>query len=753
MSTPRDGYSAYFTEKLWDWVPAHHRELDALEGGDSLRALIRAVASQAAQIKRSQDRLWDDMFVELADDWAVPYIAELVATRLVSSLNPRARRADVAKTIYYRRRKGTLTVLEQLIADMSGWDGRVIEQYRRLARARHGLDGPARRGRLTGTPEGGLADLRSLRGARLAGDPFDEFHYTPEMRRPNGRLGLRAIHTLGVHLYRLQSVEFIGVVPRRMHNPAGSFDGFCFDPSGREVPLFAGNSVARDWSSWRSADEWALPRAIDCRLLGEAVHAVDARAVAWLRADAPIATQAQRDDAATDMARLVGQTFTGSAALRRVLAGLPHSAELLTPGVLSGLLALTLVPGCGSAALLPGDTGQAAFGPPTIGVGFLGQPLVPRSATRAADLSGWPTLALPGVSLYIDPARGRLRHDIGTAAAGNLRVRYRVGMALPVGAGGWNRDLDNRPATTQWKDAVLTGGVPADGIAEVADSATYRNPPHQAAVIGTTLRAAEGQRPYISLANHWRFTASGNQRRLWLDGLWIGGLPAGDVLLFGDFEEVRLSHVTLDPGGLDANGAMLSPCELVVHGMVEHLRIESSILPTVRLAGPDASVQRISLVDSIVDASQPGMQGIRAPRAELHMQRCTVIGASLDALALDVERLQASDSLIAARADVTDLQSGCFRFSARGALSRVPQPYESHTVDDLPGLFASRRFGDPHYADLSERAPLALRQGSELGSAIGVGASAMTPIKLQSLRSKLDEYMPFGRLPAILIEN
>ncbi len=57
--------------------------------------------------KRSQDRLWDDMYVELADDWAVPYIAELVATRLVSALNTRARRADVAKTIYYRRRKGS----------------------------------------------------------------------------------------------------------------------------------------------------------------------------------------------------------------------------------------------------------------------------------------------------------------------------------------------------------------------------------------------------------------------------------------------------------------------------------------------------------------------------------------------------------------------------------------------------------------------------------------------------------------------
>jgi hypothetical protein len=34
-----------------------------------------------------------------------------------------------------------------------------------------------------------------------------------------------------------------------------------------------------------------------------------------------------------------------------------------------------------------------------------------------------------------------------------------------------------------------------------------------------------------------------------------------------------------------------------------------------------------------------------------------------------------------------------------------------------------------------------------------VGASGLEPIKFQSLRSKLDEYMPFGRLPAFLIDN
>ena len=38
-----------------------------------------AIGSQAALAKRSHDRLWDDMFVELADDWAVPPRSRIVA--------------------------------------------------------------------------------------------------------------------------------------------------------------------------------------------------------------------------------------------------------------------------------------------------------------------------------------------------------------------------------------------------------------------------------------------------------------------------------------------------------------------------------------------------------------------------------------------------------------------------------------------------------------------------------------------------
>jgi hypothetical protein len=83
----------------------------------------------------------------------------------------------------------------------------------------------------------------------------------------------------------------------------------------------------------------------------------------------------------------------------------------------------------------------------------------------------------------------------------------------------------------------------------------------------------------------------------------------------------------------------------------------------------------------------------------------------------------------------------------------VPHPYRSHLVDDLSRLFASRRFGDPHYAQLSPAAPPELERGAENGSEIGAFCSAVAPVKRDGLRSKMDEYMPFGRMPNFIAEN
>jgi hypothetical protein len=779
MSIVRDDYREYFREKLWQWVPAIYRELDATEADRALLSFIEVLGEQAAYLKRGQDRLWDDAYPELASDWAIPYIAELVATRLLSAQDARARRVDVAKTIYYRRRKGTLAVLEQLIADMTGWDGKVVEEFRRLARAPHGLDGLPRHGRLTRTPEGGFADLRAVRGALLAGDAFDEFHYTPDSRRPMGSKwkGRRGIAKLGFHVFRFHPVRFAGVEPRRLRPPVNSREGFTFDPSGRDVPLFATDQshpsgsplpdAQGDWSGWRTAAEWQLPRAIDCRLLGETAFEIGDAQIAWIRNTPLIALPAQRQAAADDLRKIAGERF-GRAVLERLLGALPAGAITTQPAVLKALLERALAPDCGSAALLPNGTdavswpGNAAptdssIGQPALAVRFEGVAApVARSATRAAQLEPWPTAAtpLPSGPLFIDPARGRFLLDPAPHVAADVRVDYHVGMLAPLGAGAFGRELDGPAATLTWSAGSVAAGTPANGVAQVQDSRNYLDPQNQLAVLDCTVRAAEDQRPYVVLnAKDWRLGAAAANARLRLHGLWLGARAARVLRLEGNFERVQLRYMSLDPGGVDAMGGALPEVVLVIAGFVEKLVIDRCILAGVRLQGAGASLERLILRDSIVHARAAGAVALDVGTASVRMARTTVIAATLADVALRAELLDATDSLVAGIVRIANTQAGCFRFSARAPGSAVPHPYRSHVVDDMPRLFASLRFGDPRYAQLSPVAPPKLERGAENGSEIGASCGALAPIQRDGLRAKVDEYMPFGRLPNFIIEN
>ncbi|SMC19682.1 hypothetical protein SAMN02745857_00767 [Andreprevotia lacus DSM 23236] len=757
MPNARDGYREYLAEKLWQWLPAIYRELDAPQG--SLRALIETLAAQAAVLKRNQDRLWDDAYVELADDWAIPYLAELVGTRLVSALDPRARRVDVAKTLYYRRRKGTLAVLEQLIADMAGWDGKVIEEFRLLARTRHGLDGIPTRGPLTGTPEGGLADLRQARGALLTGDLFEEFHYTPDTRRPSGVhgqrgpvavRGQRGIAKLSFHLYRLQSVGLTGVQPRRMKNLAGQWNGWSFDPSGRDIPLFAAGSAEQDWHRWHSADEWALPRALTCRLLGESWFEIGDVAVAWAQTTPLIGTQAQRMAAAADLRLLLGQRFAQRDDLRRVLTGLASGAVLTQAGVFAQLLVQTRSSNCGSATLLPdAASGQASHGVAAVRVSDSAG-VIDREQTRSAKLDDYALPTVSDVRLLIEPERGRFVFDRAGHTLASTSVDYHIGMAAPIGAGAYARDVDLAAAPVVWQGGTV-GAIPAQGQTLIQDSATYANPPDQLAVIATSVVAAEDERPYLTLSNHWRFQSAQDDAELLLDGLWVGATAPHSLYLQGNFERVTLRYCTLDPGGSDGLGQPLAAIPLVVKGYVEQLVIDHSIIAAIRLEGASSAIGTLTLSDSIVHASS----GIAIDALPAHMtsRRSTIIGAALDALAVQVEQLDASDTLIAGVVTVADTQHGCFRFSARGPGSRVPHPYESHLIDDLPRVFASTRYGDPHYATLAPHVPASLVSGGENGSEIGAFAAQMVPVRLSSLAAKVEEYLPFGRLPDFIIEN
>lgn len=110
-----DAFETHYAEKIWALVPEVYRNADGLaERPGRLRALVEILAAEAAIARRSADRLWADTRADEADDWAIPYIGTLIGARPVSALNRAAQRANLARTILYRRRQGTVRLTSTL---------------------------------------------------------------------------------------------------------------------------------------------------------------------------------------------------------------------------------------------------------------------------------------------------------------------------------------------------------------------------------------------------------------------------------------------------------------------------------------------------------------------------------------------------------------------------------------------------------------------------------------------------------------
>ncbi|MEP6714007.1 MAG: hypothetical protein ABJC09_00445 [Terriglobia bacterium] len=748
MSRPaNDLFEAYYTEKIWELIPPFYRDEDGLADNPGvLRGIVHIIAQQAALLRRNTDRLWEDAFIEDCDDWAVPYIGDLLGTRLVSALDTRGRRIDVAKTIYYRRRKGTLRVLEELISDITGWEGVATEEFRRLARTQHALDAkPAGLGgHFTKTPPGGYADLRKPRGAELSSGPFDEYFHSADMRRNNGGLdGRFSIPKIAFWLYRIPSIKLAGVMPMQGVKP----QQFTFDPSGREIALFAphGREESFDWDQWRSLREWETPAPIRCRLLADAQFLITPTVVAAL------VTLGISPAAAADLAKLDGFALDSEATLRNALATLPSSAELLADPAFTGLLQEALIQDSGKSALLTSFVKPGSNEPKSIRVA-VGAVEVSSDRMVAGHL-GVAAITAPGKDLVVDAQHGAMLF-LNAAPAAPVTVDYFYGFPGPLGAGGDDRGDGLLTATV----AVLNGGgaigagamdpgtAAVAGVTEFGDNSTWTGPsigPVNSAVI----EAANLHRPYLRLTTDWTITAAaGIRASLTIDGLWIGSSGAFNLILAGDWATVTIRRSTLDPGGVDAWGNGIFPVHLVVAGDIQELLIDRSITGPIHLAGAGV-VDSIVIQDSIVQSINPATPAIDLPASSAQMYRTTVFGA------VNYDRLYASETLIAGVATVADTQDGCFRFGAAQTGSRIPHPYESHYIDEFSSYFSSRVFGHYAYAQLSQSAPAYLLKGAENGSEIGAYSSLLNPILLDSLKAKVEEYLPFGLIPIYIFET
>jgi len=766
-----DGYEAFYAEKIWRLVPGLYRDEDAkTKTPGALRAFVEILAEQAAAERRSIDRLWSDTHITDCDDWAIPYIADLLATRLISEQNTAGRRADVAKTIYYRRRAGTLQLFARLADDIANWDGAPSEAFRRLFRTWHSLDCPALLGRVSRTPQGGLASIRGTRLGEVVDTAWDEVAHFPDFRRHRGLSGRYNIPKINLHLFRQFAFLVQNVTPYR-------FDAqhYMMDPSGRDIALFKpGQPFVKDC---RVPEEWDVRGPILCGLLNDGRYRPGADAAA----------------ASIGAGLLVveDELFLTAADLVARAEHIKGSALTIAQG--RNLLNLALLEDSAKAQLIQNALALA------IGNGPVGGALS-RSQIYGGDLSVWETIdpdPWPWARAVVDPARGRVFLRSAPGAGQSFYIpRHHYGMFEKIGAGTYDRDASleasglialplapppmSNPGPIVGFDLPGTGaGTPAGtGIYQMSDSRTYLHT--QGAGMTTTgdltIQAGNGERPYVVLnldngTTRWVIDADNDGDTLVLDGLWLGlmpdghgptpdpGLPAGgELVIAGDFETVILRHMTLDPGGFRARitagqTEVIPTVTLLLEGAIDRLIIDRSITGPIEesaLAGDRCTAHEICILDSIVRGPDRGT-AIQTRNAKLEIARTTVFGDVFGG------RFLVEDSLIQGTLSAQDPQGSCVRYSAAEETEQfgIPNAYRCvHYPEAMPNhLFVSRRFGDAGFAQLSQTAPETVRRGAENTSEMGAMNRSIDAIKRDDLIRKLAEFTGINVIPQLIFET
>jgi hypothetical protein len=740
------------TDQLYQLLPAIYRLRDA-EQGEPLKALIAALAAQAELVEADIARLYESWFIETCDEWLVPYIGDLLGVRglLAPERAGWSQRALVANTLRYRRRKGTVPLLEQLARDVAGWPARAVELFNSVAVTPY-LDHPR--------PGLGIAaNLCALRGTALIGSAFDPLAYTPDVRLMSGTrrpaeldaerpvpwsarrlVGVGQprpnLPNIGLFIWRLKPYR----VERATAFPHGG-GRFSFSPLGQDMPL-CNSPAPRDFSA--VAQEHELPVA--------------------LRTEALAAELAERRQARAEKRALAPRFL-----------GVQPAFAIYAPGA------------------------DAAIAPEQILICSL----------RHTGSEEWiDPRREAGCRVAVDPESGRILFPGGLPEHG-VRVSYSYAFSADIGGGPYDRrrpsmelpdtvgrpDLFGTPITIgdpgdprasdqagrdplgaalrRWADA---GRPPA--VIQIAANHTLALGDRGLAVelggASLTIQAANHRRPI--LVGDLVVSSSKPGAALTLSGLLI----AGSVRVSDGLERLTLVDCTLVPGvALRSGGSPRHPQtpSVIVAGPADTLllTVDHSVVGPLRLP---ATCRGLAVRDSIVDAPEPPRLRPMTSFAGAAIIRPGALSGQLPALAADqrgerpgpaarIERSTIFGRVRLVRLELAEdvLFTGLLLVERadRGLLRNCHVPTGSTRLhrehagelpeEQGPPAFSARRYGEPGYAQLSLECPAAIRAGGTSGGEIGAFHSLRQPQREAALLAQLEEYLRFGVEAGLIYVN
>jgi hypothetical protein len=720
MSTP--------PERLYHLMPAVYRLRDA-EVGSPLRALLAVMEAEHDLIATNLEDLYESWFVETAPEWVIPYIGDLVGSRPLADV-AHSRRTDVGKTLYYRRRKGTLPMLEELARDVTGWGAHAVEFMellgwtQNLNHLRYSLAPNPGLAHPTAVDRVGTVNLRSMDALGRLDRPWDGTAHTVDVRRappgayvsgrkPQARAqeGWYGTRKIGFFLWRLGSYPLAAVPARRADAP--NQHGWHFSPLGAPVPLFTDTRAERDPA--RLARELHIPAPIRPLAFREDLEAYRTRYLPLPPDQRPVDSE---------------------------WYGPNRSLNVIADGV-----------------------------------------AIPPAAILCKDLEGW--ARPPAGRVGIDVQRGRIAFAVGEEPE-QVEVAFAYGFSADIGGGPYDRRAYMAGASSAaWSQTVAKGTAvetlqqalgawdaanKPPGVIEIADSGVYGGVvevelPADGSLV---IQAAEGRLPSVRLIGDLIVRAPNMGGRLTFNGLLIEGA----IELNGNVK-LDIAHCTLVPGRMltdDGEPWFMDRDSLVVAAAGEQtpeVTITSSIIGPIRL--PDTA-RHLIIRDSVVQAfpiggvERPAIAASDAgaePGPSTTLERVTLLGP------VNVRELTlASEVIFTAPVVTRRRQSGCVRFSYVPAGSQTPRRFHCQPDLALEGIadpaerarirgrlvptFTTERFGNPAYAQLRLSCALEIRTGAESGSEMGAFSMLMQPQREANLRTRLEEYLPFG-LEAALI--
>jgi hypothetical protein len=769
---------------LYDRLPEIYKIRDQEQSPpQQLKAFLDILDEVPTAVRDNIEALYHDFFIETCADWVIPYIADLLGTSHLSG-DPWTLRADVARTIHHRRRKGTLGAIESLTYSLSGWAAHTVEMRERMAWNQHlNHQRPDEGGKppvpvminrdksISGAVRGGMVNMRDPTQLTFLNGPFDPYAHLTDVKPVKTGAASYNLPNLAIFLWRLKDYTLPVIRPfqRGIVDVTGCPDvgasfsvRFDVHPLGEPMALFNTHRFRADDDPPNLMHIGAAPAPMP---------------------QARLSTRYGRD--AVTGNQVIVYEPDDYVSLETYVGNAPNAPDSSAPGL---NLHLPDAPFSGVIWIF-----------------------------RGADLSDWENHLNPPLGeneIVVDPEHGRLLFGVGGASDAEKAVPLRDGLYVSPTygfSGSTSGSTGAHPISRDHLMATMTidyftgpdGNSAADGaglvlaldglpaitaprIIEIQDSATYELDIEDLR-LGNSLhiRAASGQRPIIRLKRPLAFRPNDvgdavvETMNVTLEGLYITWdhdnlthFPNSESALIvqASVNELIIDGCTLDPGCHAALDGTRQPLRRALHldnhygftDPAEETTFDQTPQITIRrtICGPIAMDDgyKLELNGSIVDAASglgevtPALAVCAASGdAETEWGPILTVDGMTCFGRMRVTSASGQGGIWLHGLEAHDNLTGCIRSSyfASGG-NRLPQHQGCVFGNQANLSFVSEVFGQSGYGQLSLRCDRKILEQGPGRDAMGAFGYLLNTHKWKNINIRYREFMPVGIRPVLI---